>query len=640
MIKRKKKQAGKILAEAARQLRQGELTRAEEKFRQVATIAPQLMATAEECCFRSDGGSELVLAPAPNGLLTLRLRNDGQDVFLHDSDDPEHGGRKWAEENRNQGIAWKIPALANDSEAPQGGCLWIVLGCGLGYHVHALQGLLPAEDKIIVAEASPEADYFWFFQRHTAKEPIERFFASQIRHSARKVALFLQEHGLGQVRCLQYEPIVKTHEEVFVTFKNGTWFTALQDALQELQEEESEAWELVENAVHNVPAVLSQLGLRDLQSKMQNIPAVLVAAGPSLNKNIDVLAKQQDKVLIIASGSAIGALKRNGITPHMLVVGDPFNRNFFELETSLNEEVLLATSYYGMEKAVAAHKGKMLFFDFADYPLPFPYPGLETLVPETEKLCGTASVATLSLDIAVKLGCWPIVFIGQDCALSEKADHAEGVLAHGYSGNPQEEMLWVPGYYGEQVRTIHNFYNLLHYFAQYLAKLPEGRVINATEGGAQIKGAVQQSLQETLSVLPVLDICLGELLQAPGMVRPGRDIWQGVAKTLVWRSNLLSCRSRIAALIGELEQTEQAVWPSLFLPILQESAYKQVAWALRSYAAKVKRSFSGSRIQQLEAMWQWGEASMAALARLEAAWRQSAAQLEKRTKALRQDLLG
>ena len=124
------------------------------------------------------------------------------------------------------------------------------------------------------------------------------------------------------------------------------------------------------------------------------------------------------------------------------------------------------------------------------------------------------------------------------------------------------------------------------------------------------------------------------------MVRPGRDIWQGVAKTLVWRSNLLSCRSRIAALIGELEQTEQAVWPSLFLPILQESAYKQVAWALRSYAAKVKRSFSGSRIQQLEAMWQWGEASMAALARLEAAWRQSAAQLEKRTKALRQDLLG
>ncbi|MDD3158151.1 6-hydroxymethylpterin diphosphokinase MptE-like protein [Anaeromusa sp.] len=640
MIKRKKKQAGKIFVEAARQLRQGELTRAEEKFRQVAAITPQLLAAAEECCFRSDGGSELVLGPAPNGFLTLRLRKDGQEVFLHDPDAPEHGGRNWAEKNRNQDPVWKLPALTNDSEAPQGGCLWLICGCGLGYHVRALQEMISEQDRIVVFEASPEADYYWFYAQCEPAAKAERFFASQVRHSARQVALFLQEYGLGQVRCLQYEPIVKTNEEAFAAFKDGSWFTALQDALQELQEEESEAWELVENAVHNVPAVLSQLGLRELQSRMKNIPAVLVAAGPSLNKNIDVLAQYQGRGLIIASGSAIGALKRKGITPHMLVVGDPFNRNFAELESSLDESLLLATSYYGMEKAVAAHTGSMLFFDFLDYPLPFPYPGMETIVPETEKLCGTASVATLSLDIAVKLGCWPIIFIGQDCALSEDADHAEGVLAHGYSGNPQEEMLWVPGYYGEQVRTIRNFYNLLQYFEQYLAKLPEGRVINATEGGAQIKGALQQPLQETLSALPVLDICLGELLQAPGMVRPGRDIWQGVAKTLVWRSNLLSCRSRIAALIGELEQTEQAVWPSLFLPILQESAYKQVAWALRSYVAQVKRSFSGSRIQQLEAMWQWGEASMAALARLEAAWCQSAAQLEKRTKALRQDLLG
>ena len=638
MIKRKKKQAGKILAEAVQQLRQGALDRAEEKFRQVAIAAPQLLANAEECCFRSDGGSELVLVPAPNGLLTLRLRNYGRDAFLHDPDDPERGGWKWAEKNRKQDIAWKIPAVANDAKAPQGGCLWIVLGCGLGYHVHALQELLPAEDKIMVVEASPEADYFWFFQRHKTETSIDRFFASQIRSSARQVALFLQEHGLGQVRCLPYEPIVETHEKEFAIFNNGSWFSALQDALQELQEEENEAWELVENAVHNVPAVLSQLGLRELQSKMKNIPAILVAAGPSLNKNIDILEQYQSRVLIIASGSAIGALKRKGITPHILVVGDPFNRNFIELEPSLDEEVLLAISYYGMEKAVAAHKGKMLFFDFVDYPLPFPYPGMETLVPETEKLCGTASVATLSLDIAIKLGCWPIIFIGQDCALSEDADHAEGVLAHGYSDNPQEEMLWVPGYYGEQVRTIRNFYNLLQYFAHYLAALPAGRVINATEGGAQIKGAVQQPLQETLAALPVQDLCPGELLQAQGIVRSGQDIWQGLAKTLAWRSNLFSCRSRIAALLGELEQTEQTLWPSFFLPILQDPAYKQVAWALRSYAAKVKRSFSGSRTQQLKAMCQWGEASLTALARLDAAWRKSAAQLEKRNNALREEL--
>ena len=628
MIKRKKKQAGKIFVEAARQLRQGELTRAEEKFRQVAAITPQLLAAAEECCFRSDGGSELVLGPAPNGFLTLRLRKDGQEVFLHDPDAPEHGGRNWAEKNRNQDPVWKLPALTNDSEAPQGGCLWLICGCGLGYHVRALQEMISEQDRIVVFEASPEADYYWFYAQCEPAAKAERFFASQVRHSARQVALFLQEYGLGQVRCLQYEPIVKTNEEAFAAFKDGSWFTALQDALQELQEEESEAWELVENAVHNVPAVLSQLGLRELQSRMKNIPAVLVAAGPSLNKNIDVLAQYQGRGLIIASGSAIGALKRKGITPHMLVVGDPFNRNFAELESSLDESLLLATSYYGMEKAVAAHTGSMLFFDFLDYPLPFPYPGMETIVPETEKLCGTASVATLSLDIAVKLGCWPIIFIGQDCALSEDADHAEGVLAHGYSGNPQEEMLWVPGYYGEQVRTIRNFYNLLQYFEQYLAKLPEGRVINATEGGAQIKGALQQPLQETLGALPDGELCIREWLRARDDVQEGVRSWQGIAKTLEWRSRLLFCRSRIAAWLAELEHAEPARGYGFLQQMQRDAVYQQVAWSLRSAAAQAKRAYCGSRMQQIAALRQWGDATLTALARLDRAWMQSSCELE------------
>ena len=217
-----------------------------------------------------------------------------------------------------------------------------------------------------------------------------------------------------------------------------------------------------------------------------------------------------------------------------------------------------------MGTAVAAHNGRRMFCDFLDYPLPFPYPGMETIVPETEKLCGTASVATLSLDIAVKLGCWPIIFIGQDCALSEDADHAEGVLAHGYSGNSQEEFLWVPGYYGENVRTIRNFHNLLQYFERYIASLPVGQVINATEGGAKIIGTVQQSLQETLAALPENDVNLNQLLRCEAECSQQRILLQGWEKALALRSSLLLCMSRIAAWLGKISENNPLVWREFY----------------------------------------------------------------------------
>ena len=67
MAEKMQEQASVLLKEAIEQLRQGCLLQGEEKYRQVAALAPELLANAEECCFRSQGGNELVLAPAQTG---------------------------------------------------------------------------------------------------------------------------------------------------------------------------------------------------------------------------------------------------------------------------------------------------------------------------------------------------------------------------------------------------------------------------------------------------------------------------------------------------------------------------------------------------------------------------------------------
>ena len=51
----------------------------------------------------------------------------------------------------------------------------------------------------------------------------------------------------------------------------------------------------------------------------QNMPAIIVGNGPSLDKEIDFLRKNQDNFVIFCSGSALKPLYKAGITPDFQV---------------------------------------------------------------------------------------------------------------------------------------------------------------------------------------------------------------------------------------------------------------------------------------------------------------------------------
>ena len=78
MVEKMQEQARMLLKEAIQQLRQGCLLQGEEKYKQVAALAPELLATAEECCFRSPGGNgrRPHFAAAASALLRARGLGD------------------------------------------------------------------------------------------------------------------------------------------------------------------------------------------------------------------------------------------------------------------------------------------------------------------------------------------------------------------------------------------------------------------------------------------------------------------------------------------------------------------------------------------------------------------------------------
>lgn len=60
-------------------------------------------------------------------------------------------------------------------------------------------------------------------------------------------------------------------------------------------------------------------GFEVWRGALKGKPAVIVAAGPSLDKNLAELAVYRDKVIIFALGRTVAALARHNISPHFLV---------------------------------------------------------------------------------------------------------------------------------------------------------------------------------------------------------------------------------------------------------------------------------------------------------------------------------
>ena len=86
------------------------------------------------------------------------------------------------------------------------------------------------------------------------------------------------------------------------------------------------------NIVRNISNVIETGGADLFFDKFKNIPAIVVAAGPSLLKSIDFIKKNQERALIIAVDTSYSVLLRHGIESHFCVCVDPqvVNARYFE----------------------------------------------------------------------------------------------------------------------------------------------------------------------------------------------------------------------------------------------------------------------------------------------------------------------
>lgn len=224
-----------------------------------------------------------------------------------------------------------------------------------------------------------------------------------------------------------------------------------------------------------------------------DMPVILVAAGPSLEKNVMLLKEAKGKALIIAMDTILKYLLTRGIKPDLVVSADPRKSYaLFKSEGALQIPLAMESSLnYRIVDLMAQQR---IIFISSENPY---YNSIFQLVEKNMySLAGGGSVSTLAFSLAIAWGFRRLVLVGQDLALSPDKVHA-GNSGHDH-GRLQKDLIPVEGYYGDTVYTSPDYNYYLNWYNIVAENNKDIEVINATEGGANIRGSVKMSLREVI----------------------------------------------------------------------------------------------------------------------------------------------
>jgi hypothetical protein len=126
---------------------------------------------------------------------------------------------------------------------------------------------------------------------------------------------------------------------------------------------------------------------------------------------------------------------------------------------------------------------------------------------DMEKINSAPSVANTAFDLLSKMGCNPIIFMGQDLAYTNNRQYA-GNLEHDCNKDGNIDFsnhIKMKDIYGNEVYTTYSFLSMRNNFETTITaakeRNPELKVLNCTEGGINIEGAENSVLLDVIKNL-------------------------------------------------------------------------------------------------------------------------------------------
>ena len=465
------------------------------------------------------------LPPCYSGVLEYKsVNNENNRVFIEESENNEkivavnHDNRIWYL-NSKYDAAEGTKSWMNSFESIN--FRGIVIMCGMSNLMYARELLkkLGKDNILIIYEPDPDilikvleeidvSDVLGDFRTFLFSEKINMTF---LRQYLRMLFEYERINYSRFVVLPNYNGIYKNNIEMFTDLCQSeiVLLEATNNTAILLGEE------MNNNHIDNIWYSIFSSSINELKNEIdkiniKNIPCIIVAAGPSLDKNIDILKQAQKKSLIIAVDSAIKALLAQDIIPDLLVTVDSHKpMTLFENERIL--DIPLVVCMQSRVELLQKHKGKQFMFASTDY-MKHIYNHFNK---ELETLSTGGSVANNAFSLAKFLGFKTIILVGQDLAFTDNKKHVGNVYNEKAIGeDSSEQYIEIEGQDGNPILTFPNFKLYRDWFEAEIKDNPEINVINATEGGAKIHGAEITTLKEAIGKCCIYDVDFDKAIAA------------------------------------------------------------------------------------------------------------------------------
>ncbi|WP_017726246.1 motility associated factor glycosyltransferase family protein [Halalkalibacterium ligniniphilum] len=422
-----------------------------------------------------------------NDHANLLLQKDHRRIYLHSQYSPQNEAEKW---------------LASQGELHG---ILVVVGGGYYYHIEELLNQNP-DQKIVIIEPSYEI-FVSALKRidmeHLLRNPNLLFLLSDdTYYLSMTIANILINKGFQSFDLL----ILMSYKSLFSTFcaELGRGISETLTMLRCNMATEfvhSQKW-MYNNFRNFLKANVESMPITPYLERFKDMPALIVSAGPSLEKQLPLLKENQEKFLIFAAGSAVNILEKNGIVPHFVVAVDgeeAQDRIFEQIESS---EITLVYSHTFRYSALELFKGKKIWIKGnADHSTAFfeNYIGIDTKVFEFGPSC-----ANIAMDIARQLGCKQLIFVGQDLAYTNDQLYAKGAAHNLDITSDIGDRVVTTDMFGEEITTKTAFLVMKTYFENYIKHHDDTSFVNCTEGGLLINGMVHRPFADVISEFPNL----------------------------------------------------------------------------------------------------------------------------------------
>ena len=397
--------------------------------------------------------------------------------------------------------------------------VFTLLGIGLGYFAVALAKRLEPWQRLVVWDLDPN-----MFKAMMYAIDIGPLFGSE----GHKTDVFIGTEVLAQIEpwWMKLEAVEKLH--LGFPLRAGYTTICLKADYDQLQEKTMEmmrfhavglsTWRqfggcIGDNDLRNLPDYFLNPGYEHLKGLWEGKPAVCLAAGPSLQKNLRLLlqAQHRDRVALISVGTIYGLLHGLGLDPDIITTIDFQRLNWTDqfAQLPLDPACPLVYLHSTYPQTVRRWPGpKFVAENSSDTVAWLRQYG------EGKKSAGQVqTVAHLNLLVALELGANPIILLGQDLAMPVTEHHAAGARAQDMAPQdaPEDAFVTVPDYQGKAVHTRHSFLSMKTVFERMIAEHPDRTVLNCSEGGIALAGAPSMPLAHALAQLQSYPAARGEL---------------------------------------------------------------------------------------------------------------------------------